>query len=302
MPQQIAHRHSEMIRIDLIDVLNPRERGRPVFRQMVKNIEAIGLKRPITVSRRAQSDGSERYALICGQGRLEAFRLLGQTEIPAFVTDAPDDECMVMGLVENVARRRHSSAELVCEIGQLRGRGLKPAQIAARVGMSIEWVWMILALLDKGESRLIQGVEAGLIPLTLAIQISRSSQRDVQRLLTEAYEQGALRGNRLALVRRLLDRRCRSSPVLAGSAAPPRSRQPRKQFTPRELNTLYEREVARQQMLAKNAAYTREVLMFVIQALKELRRNPEFLRLLQSQNLHSAPRVLGLERRLEARP
>ena len=42
----------EMIPISRITVLNPRARNKRQHREIVNNIEAIGLKRPITVSRR----------------------------------------------------------------------------------------------------------------------------------------------------------------------------------------------------------------------------------------------------------
>ena len=81
-PQQI-----EMIPISRITVLNPRARNKRQHREIVNNIEAIGLKRPITVSLRP-GDGSPRYDLVCGEGRLEAFQMLGQSEIPAVVIEA----------------------------------------------------------------------------------------------------------------------------------------------------------------------------------------------------------------------
>jgi hypothetical protein len=70
----------EMIPISRITVLNPRARNKRQHREIVNNIEAIGLKRPITVSRR-DGAGGPRYDLVCGEGRLEAFQMLGQTEI-----------------------------------------------------------------------------------------------------------------------------------------------------------------------------------------------------------------------------
>src|SRR3546814_3373319 len=94
----------EMIPISRITVLNPRARNKRQHREIASNIEAIGLKRPIKVSRRDDADGP-RYDLVCGEGRLEAFQMLGQTEIPAVVIDAPESECLVMSLVENIARR-----------------------------------------------------------------------------------------------------------------------------------------------------------------------------------------------------
>lgn len=96
----------QTIPIDRIDVANPRARSRRVFQEMVESIAKVGLKRPITVARRPTPDG-DRYDLVCGQGRLEAFRALGQAGIPAVIVDADGEDCLVMGLVENVARRQH---------------------------------------------------------------------------------------------------------------------------------------------------------------------------------------------------
>ncbi|MCB2079973.1 MAG: ParB N-terminal domain-containing protein, partial [Novosphingobium sp.] len=95
--------------IDLITVLNPRWRNKRVFQELVDSIAALGLKKPITVSQRP---GKNRYDLVCGQGRLEAFIALGATEIPAMVVEASEEDCFVMSLVENLARRQHSPLEL----------------------------------------------------------------------------------------------------------------------------------------------------------------------------------------------
>ena len=67
------HRTSEvrMIPIDRIDVLNPRDRNKQVFEEIVGNIKTIGLKKPITVTPRKGEDGTERYLLVCGEGRLD---------------------------------------------------------------------------------------------------------------------------------------------------------------------------------------------------------------------------------------
>jgi len=69
----------QMVPVDAITVLNPRARNRRVFHELITSIAHLGLKKPITVSRR----GTEpEYDLVCGQGRLEAFIALGQREIP----------------------------------------------------------------------------------------------------------------------------------------------------------------------------------------------------------------------------
>jgi len=52
-PQEIR-----MIPIERITVLNPRERNKRVFGDIVTNIGHLGLKRPITVTRRDKGEGS----------------------------------------------------------------------------------------------------------------------------------------------------------------------------------------------------------------------------------------------------
>src|SRR3546814_9856682 len=109
---------------------------------MVDNIAAVGLKAPITVSRRAAAN-SVRYDLVCGEGRLEAFRMLGEAEIPAVVIDADEADCLVMSLIENIARRPHRPIDLMAEIGNLAKRCYSDAAIAEKIGCPRGWVGLI---------------------------------------------------------------------------------------------------------------------------------------------------------------
>ena len=94
----------EWIPIAEIRVVNPRSRNKIKFQLIVASIEAVGLKKPITVSRRALESDGTRYDLVCGQGRLEAMTALGQSTIPALVTEASREERYLMSLIENIAR------------------------------------------------------------------------------------------------------------------------------------------------------------------------------------------------------
>jgi ParB family chromosome partitioning protein len=120
----------QMIPVEQINVLNPRSRNKLIFQGIVSNISNIGLKKPITVARRAEPTDGKPYDLVCGQGRLEAFVALGQPEIPAIVRDASREECFLMSLVENFARRQLRPLELLREISSLKSRGYNTAEIA----------------------------------------------------------------------------------------------------------------------------------------------------------------------------
>jgi ParB family chromosome partitioning protein len=129
----------ETIPIERIDVINPRVRNKRIFKEIVSNIAELGLKRPITVTRRNDAEGP-RYTLVCGQGRLEAYQALGQHEIPAIVVEANTEDCMVMSLVENLARRQHRAIDLLHDIQGLKQRGYNDTTIARKTGLTIEYV------------------------------------------------------------------------------------------------------------------------------------------------------------------
>lgn len=193
----------QKIPIDQIDILNPRERNAKTFREIVASIKELGLKKPITVTPRKNG----RYGLVCGQGRLEAVQSLGQPTIPAFVVDASDEEAYIMSLVENIARRNPSHAEILENIRLLQKRGYNTNQIAKKTALEESYVRGILVLLNKGETRLINAVELGRMPLATAVAISKAQSGDEQQILQEAYESGALRGKKLLTARKLIEKR-----------------------------------------------------------------------------------------------
>src|SRR6185295_11800749 len=157
--------------IAAVTVLNPRSRNKRVFQELVSSIAHLGLKKPITVAERTDGSG---YDLVCGQGRLEAFVSLGETEIPAVVIQASHEDCFVMSLVENLARRNHSPLDLMRSIGELRKRGYTISQIAAKTDFSDEYVHAICFLLEHGEERLLAAVDRGMIPPAVATEIARA--------------------------------------------------------------------------------------------------------------------------------
>jgi ParB family transcriptional regulator, chromosome partitioning protein len=164
----------QMIPIDRIEVLNPRDRNKRVFDEVVGNIKAIGLKKPITVTPRPGPDGDMKFLLICGEGRLKAYQSLGEATIPAMVVDVGNEEAFIMSLVENIARRKYQPLELLAGIEQLQASGYNKKEIADKTGLSIDYIKGILTLLEEGEERLLVSVGNGRIPLNTALEIARA--------------------------------------------------------------------------------------------------------------------------------
>ncbi|WP_339649739.1 plasmid partitioning protein RepB C-terminal domain-containing protein [Halopseudomonas pelagia] len=279
-----------LIPIAQIHILNPRSRNKNIHRELIENIQTVGLKRPITVSLRTTPQGQYKYILVCGQGRLEAFLALQQTEIPAFIIDAGEEDCLVMSLVENVARRQHRPIDLMNEVGRLRVRGHSDLEIAKRIGVTSSWVNMVGGLLERGEEKLLSAVETGLIPISMATDIARSSESEIQNLLAEAYEQG-FRGKKLTTLRHILELRAKKNKLVHTN--PMRGGQNKnKRMTPADLRRLFEREAERQRLMVKKADYTHDRVVFATQAIKELLAVDDFIALLQAEQLDSVPKLI----------
>ena len=296
-PKTKTLKQIKSIPIDQIRFLNPRVRNRRNFQEIVQSIAKVGLKRPVTVSPRKTDTDSASYDLVCGQGRIEAFIQLGQTTIPAIVIEAEESDCLVKSLVENCARRQHRAIDLLQDIGTLRGRGYDDDEIAAKIGVSSDYIRMIGTLLEKGEERLVAAVEAGILPLNMAIEIARSSDEDVQHALTQAYTEKKLRGKKLVAVRRLIEQRRRRGKQIHDSRFGRRDGSKRP-LTGESIIRVYREEAAKQKLLVKKAEVTQSRLLFIVEAIRELRDDENFANLLRAESLDSMPAFL--EQRIAA--
>jgi ParB family chromosome partitioning protein len=274
-----------MIPLASIEVVNPRERGKSKFRQIVDNIAHIGLKKPITVTPKHPERPHGEYYLVCGQGRLEAYRTLGQTEIPALIIAVTREQLYLMSLVENLARRQHTPIELLGEINALRARNYSFVDIAKKTDLDVTYVRGIAKLLKKGEERLLKAVEQGQIPLSIAMTIAVSEDHEVQRALAEAYESNKLRGTKLLAARKLIEKRRTAGKGLRGrvqlrSAAG---------LTGRSLLKTYEVEAERQRIIIHKAKFCETRLLVVVSALRQLFADGKFVALLRDEQLDEAP-------------
>jgi ParB family chromosome partitioning protein len=291
MSEQTRQATLKMIPIASIEVLNPRERNQRIFDDIVGNIKQIGLKKPITVTSRPNADGEMRYLLVCGEGRMKAFKSLGETEIPAMVIDVDDDDAFIMSLAENIARRQCRTLELLAGVQRLRDQGYDKKAIAEKTGLSVEYIHGILQLLEHGEDRLLIAVESGKIPLNVALDIFGAGNDDkvIQLALQEAYESGHLRGKQLINARRLIAKR----QTLGKSMRKRIKVKSTAEVTSASLIRSYQREVERQKLIVKKSDFTQQRLMFVIGALRSLLSNENFTTLLRAEKLDTLPTFLA---------
>ena len=271
-----------------IFIANPRMRSRKKWLEIVTSVREVGLKRPITVSRRKEPTADGRhFDLVCGQGRIEAFAELGETEIPAIVTAVSREDQFLMSLVENLARRQSSNRDILREVKVLRKRDYTPEQIAAKLGMDRVYAYGLVHLIECGEESLVEHVEAGRLPLSVAVEIASGNDHAVSLALSEAYQSGLLRGAKLRTVRRLVAARSakqRTEGKLSNSA---------QSLTGNALVKVYEQTVQNQKTLLARAERANGRMLLLCSAFRQILADDNFMKLLRDESLADMPEKLA---------
>jgi ParB family chromosome partitioning protein len=192
-----------------------------------------------------------------------------------------------MSLVENVARRPPSNRALLLEVRSLVERGYKAEQIADKLGMEKSYAYGIVHLLNHGENVLLQAVDAGRIPLRIAVLISSGTNEEVQAALIEGYEKGELRGAKLAATRRIMAMR------LARDKGSGKGSLSKRKMSASVLIQEYEQHVQQQRAAVTRLNTVTHRLMILTTAVKRLLADENFVTLLRAESLHDIPTHLA---------
>ncbi len=101
------------------------------LQELADSIKALGLIQPITVRRKAAG----QYQIISGERRYKACRLVGYTEVPAYIKDTDESKMLEMAIVENIQREDLDPIEIALSYQRLIDEcSLTQEQMADRVG------------------------------------------------------------------------------------------------------------------------------------------------------------------------
>ncbi len=206
----MSERRYKEIRIDQVKVINSRNRDKEQFDMNVESIGAVGLMKPIRVNDRfLESTGY--YELICGEGRLLAHQRLGKSHVMAEIVTCARKEALLQSLIENIARTKPGSMDFARELKRLHDEGLDYKQIAKIACKSEEYIRCYIRLVEKGEERLIQGVESGVFPINFAMQVASTEDSQIQGVLMDAFAEGLVTTSNFAQARRIITARAKTS-------------------------------------------------------------------------------------------
>ena len=129
---------------------NPRQPRRAFSKseldELAQSIQQNGFLQPLLV--RPAPGQPDTYELVAGERRLRAVRKLGWTDVPAITREVPDDDLLVLALVENLQREALNPMEEAEGYDVLVAQhGLSPLDIARSVGKGRSTVANMLRLL-----------------------------------------------------------------------------------------------------------------------------------------------------------
>lgn len=278
-------RRREMIPIDKIKVLNHRDRDEEQFTLNVKSIESVGQVKDIRVNDKyLKSTGY--YELIFGQGRLMAQQRLNQTHVRAEIVTYTRKQALLESLVENIARSQPPTIEYARELRVLHDEGWSFAKIAVIACRSEEYIRGIVGLVEKGEERLVKGVESGMFPISFAILVAQTDHANIQNVLMDAFDQGIIGCQNFGKVRGIINARLSKRTRGKGN-------DPREKYSLKTLTSDITAATQAKDSYVREAQGKESRLFTILDGLNQLAQDKQWCELLETEGLADRPDLSG---------
>lgn len=278
----MAKRTYKEVPIELVKVINSRNRDKEQFEMNVESIEGVGLMKPIRVNDKfLESTGL--YELICGEGRLLAHRQIGKSHVMAEVVNCTRKEALLQSLIENIARTKPDSMDFARELKRLRDEGWEFKQISKIACKKEEYIRSYIRLVEQGEERLIQGVESGVFPIKFAIQVASTDDSQIQGVLMDAFAEGLVITTNFAQARRIIAARAKNS----------KRSQASRDYTVGQLQQDIAETTRVKTSFVREAKSKENRFMTLLSGFNTLFRGTALVELLKAQRLDKRPELAG---------
>jgi len=282
----MADRRHEMIPVEKIKVINSRLRDEKHFQTIVQSIENTGLLVPVRVNDKFVAR-TGLYELICGEGRLIANQRLKRKRIRAEVVTCTRKEAYLESLVENIARIKPATMECARELKRLHDQGWDYEKIGQVACMSAEYARQYIRLVDRGEERLIHGVEHGVFPISFAVLVAQSDDANVQNVLMDAFDRGLVNSGNYSQARRIINAR------LARQGQKNGRNGDRKKLTVAMLTKDISNVTKAKDSFIREAKTKENRFLTLLMAINTLWRDKNTLTLLREEHLTDRPELVG---------
>ncbi len=288
--RSIKERKYAMIPIIEIKVLNSRERDKKKFEENIRSIKEVGLHKPIIVNERNyHKDGY--YELVCGQGRYLAYMSLEYKEIPAEIINCNKKEAYLFSLVENIARVPPGTMWFAREIKRMKDSGLSFEEISKITGKSLSYLYKYITLVEKGEERLIKGVEEGLFPIGFATNVAHADTAAMQDILMDAFDKGIIDSRNFPIVKKIIDTRMNLGEGII--PRPNRCGHPFQNYTIEQLKKDISKMTKEKEAFVNEAEVKENRLLSLLYGLNMIWKDPNVIELMKSENIGQMPELKG---------
>ena len=285
----MSKRQYKMIPLNLIQVLNSRNRDREDFKHNIRSIKEVGLRKAIVVNGRYFKK-SGHYDLVCGEGRYIAYKELGHSEILAEVISCTKQEVLLYSLVENIARVPPRTMWFAREVKRMHDADCPISEISKITGFSEGYLQDYINLVNRGEDRLIRGVEAGLFPISFAIQVAKSDTASIQNVLMDAFDSGIVNSTNFPTVRKIITLRENNinNPIKRNGKFVPKV-----PYSVQQLKTDIKKVTKQKEAFVKEASLKENRLLVLLDDLRTLQGDQAFLDLTVSEGIGQIPALKG---------
>jgi len=280
MPFQ--ERRYENVPVALVKVINSRNREQEQFDMNVESIEHAGLLKPIRVNDKFFRR-SGVYELVCGEGRLLAHQRLGQETILAEVVTCTRKEAYLQSLVENIARTKPGSMDFARELKRLSDEGWDIKQIAQIACKNEHYIRDLIRLVERGEERLVQGVEQGVFPMKFATLVAGTDDTQIQNVLMDAFDEGLVTTTNFAQARRIIMARSRDG----------KRRKPDKPYTVGQLKHDIAEATKAKTSYVREAKTKENRFLTLLNGVNTLWEDAECVKILGEEKLDRRPELAG---------
>jgi ParB family chromosome partitioning protein len=277
-----SQRRYEEIPVDLVKVINSRNRDQKQFDMNVESIDTVGLLKPIRVNDKFL-ERTGFYELICGEGRLIAHQKLGRSKVPAEVITCSRKEAYLQSLVENIARTKPDTMDFARELKRLRDEGWSNKDIAAVACKTEGFIRDYIRLVERGEDRLIHGVESGIFPMKFATQVAFSEDAQLQNILMDAFDEGLVTTNNFSMARQILTTRARTT----------KSKTVPEDYTVSQMRHDISEATKAKTSFVREAKSKENRFMILFDGVKNLWQDKNFVELVRGEKLDTRPELAG---------
>ena len=168
---------------------NPRRRiAQSSVDEMANAIRQVGeILQPLLVRPIPHDEAGHRYEVVCGDRRLLGARQENLPKVPVRVRELTDEEAARFALWENLARKDLDAMDVADSVDRLRRIDrLTWPELAARFGVSKQWVWKLqkMAELPEAVKDMVRDRRLSAYSATLLTQVTTGAE-DVLRIAQE---------------------------------------------------------------------------------------------------------------------